>query len=79
LVFLILIAPFCLLYGAFQIITGRDFGEQVKPQRHDGTILAERPNQMWGIDATAGFTAQDGQVMILAMVDHYSAYPKFRS
>jgi hypothetical protein len=29
---------------------------------------------MWGIDATAGFTAQDGQVMIFAMVDHYSAY-----
>jgi transposase InsO family protein len=29
---------------------------------------------MWGIDATAGFTAQDGQVAISAMVDHYSAY-----
>jgi transposase InsO family protein len=29
---------------------------------------------MWGIDATAGFTAQDGQVAIFAMVDHYSAY-----
>jgi transposase InsO family protein len=29
---------------------------------------------MWGIDATAGFTAQDGQVVIFAKVDHYSAY-----
>jgi transposase InsO family protein len=29
---------------------------------------------MWGIDATAGFTAQDGQLAFFAMVDHYSAY-----
>jgi transposase InsO family protein len=48
--------------------------QPIEPKRHDGTILAERPNQMWGIDATAGFTAQDGQVAIFAMVDHYSAY-----
>jgi transposase InsO family protein len=48
--------------------------QPVEPKRHDGTILAERPNQMWGIDATAGFTTQDGQVAIFAMVDHYSAY-----
>jgi transposase InsO family protein len=48
--------------------------QPVEPKRHDGTILAERPNQMWGIDATAGFTAHDGQVAIFAMVDHYSAY-----
>jgi transposase InsO family protein len=48
--------------------------QPAEPKRHDGTILAERPNQMWGIDATAGFTAQDGQVAIFAMVDHYLAY-----
>jgi transposase InsO family protein len=48
--------------------------QPVEPKRHDGTILTEQPNQMWGIDATAGFTAQDGQVAIFAMVDHYSAH-----
>jgi transposase InsO family protein len=48
--------------------------QPAEPKRHDGTILTERPNQMWGIDATAGFTAQDGHVVIFAMVDHYSAY-----
>jgi transposase InsO family protein len=48
--------------------------QPAEPKRHDGTILAERPNQMWGIDATAGLTAQDGQVAIFAMVDHHSAY-----
>jgi hypothetical protein len=47
--------------------------QPVEPKRHDGTILTERPNQMWGIDATAGFTVQDGQVAIFAMVDHYFA------
>ena len=42
----------------------------VEPKRHEGTIIPERPNQMWGIDATAAFTRQDGQVTIFAMVDH---------
>jgi hypothetical protein len=45
-----------------------------EPKRHEGTIVTERPNQMWGIDATAGFTLQDRQVPIFAMIDHRSAY-----
>jgi len=45
----------------------------VEPKRHDGTILAERPNQMWGIDATVGFTLAEGRVAIFAMVDHATA------
>jgi len=44
-----------------------------KPKRHDGTILAERPNQMWGIDATVGFTVAEGRAAIFAMVDHTTA------
>jgi transposase InsO family protein len=48
--------------------------QPAEPKRHDGTILAERPNQMRRIDARAGFTVQDSQVAIFAMVDHYSAY-----
>jgi len=47
--------------------------EPVEPKRHDGTILAERPNQIWGIDATAGFTPAEGRVAIFAMVDHATA------
>jgi putative transposase len=45
----------------------------VEPKRHDGTILAERPNQMWGIDATVGFTVAEGRVAIFAVVDHATA------
>jgi len=47
--------------------------QPVEPKRHDGTILAERPNPMWGIDATVGFTVSEGRVAIFAMVDHATA------
>jgi len=47
--------------------------QPVEPKRHDGTILAERPNPMWGIDATVGFTVAEGRVAIFAMVDHATA------
>jgi transposase InsO family protein len=47
--------------------------QPVEPKRHEGTILAGRPNQMWGIDATASFTLRDGQVPIFDMIDHCSA------
>lgn len=40
---------------------------------HAGSILADAPNQLWGTDATATFTAQDGQVTIFAAIDHCTA------
>jgi putative transposase len=40
---------------------------------HEGSIIAERPNQVWGTDATSTFTEQDGQVTIFAIIDHCSA------
>ena len=43
----------------------------VKP--HEGTILTERPNQMWAIDATATHTLAEGQVTVFAAIDHCSA------
>jgi len=45
----------------------------VEPKRREGTIPAERPNPMWGIDATVGFTLAEGRVAIFAMVDHATA------
>ncbi|MDW8356084.1 MAG: IS3 family transposase [Bryobacterales bacterium] len=45
----------------------------VEPKRHEGTIVAERPNQMWSIDATAGLPLRDGQVPLFPMIDHGSA------
>jgi transposase InsO family protein len=40
---------------------------------HEGTIITEAPNQMWGTDATATFTDADGAVTVFAAIDHYSA------
>ena len=37
---------------------------------HTGTITSDRPNQMWGIDATATVTIDDGPVSVVAAVDH---------
>lgn len=40
---------------------------------HDGTIITERPDVMWGTDATATVTLLNGQVMIFAAIDHCTA------
>lgn len=40
------------------------------PRSHDGTITTERPNQMWGTDATSTVTLDDGLVTVFVGVDH---------
>ncbi len=45
----------------------------VVEKTHSGTITTDRPNRMWGIDATATVTLDDGQVTVFAAVDHCTA------
>jgi putative transposase len=46
----------------------------VKPENpHSGTIIVDRPDQLWGTDGTTTFTQQDGQVTIFAAIDHCTA------
>jgi transposase InsO family protein len=40
---------------------------------HEGTIVTEAPNQMWGTDATATFTEVEGAVTVFAAIDHCTA------
>jgi len=40
---------------------------------HAGTIITEQPNQVWGTDATASVTVNDGQVTVFAAIDHCTA------
>ena len=47
--------------------------EPVCGNPHEGTIVAEAPNQMWGTDATATFTEAEGIVTIFAAIDHCTA------
>jgi putative transposase len=41
-----------------------------KPRSHDGTIIPEGPNMIWGTDATMAYTAADGWVW--CSIDHYT-------
>ena len=43
------------------------------PRNHDGTIIPEAIDTMWGTDMTAAFTAEHGQVAVFVAVDHCSA------
>ena len=44
-----------------------------KPRPHDGTIIPEAPNQLWGTDATMAYTARDGWVWAFVAIDHHTA------
>lgn len=40
------------------------------PSIHDGTIITETPDEMWGTDMTATATTQEGNVAVFIAVDH---------
>jgi len=42
----------------------------VAENHHTGTIITERPNEVWATDATATITVQQGQVTVFVAVDH---------
>lgn len=47
-----------------------------EPERgnpHEGTIVTDAPNQMWGTDATMTFTDAEGSVTVFAAIDHCTA------
>jgi transposase InsO family protein len=56
-----------------QLLSPARTAEPARSNPHEGTIVAEAPNQMWGTDATATFTEQEGAVTIFAAIDHCSA------
>lgn len=47
--------------------------EPVVKHPHDGTIVTEQPNVMWGTDATAAVTLVDGAATVFAAIDHCTA------
>jgi transposase InsO family protein len=38
---------------------------------HDGTIITERPEEMWGTDATRFYTEEDGWCWFFGAIDHH--------
>ena len=47
--------------------------EPVVERPHAGTIVTDRPNVMWGTDATAAVTLAEGPATIFAAIDHCTA------
>lgn len=45
-------------------------GRRRGPRTHDGTITTERPDEMWGTDATACLTTREGNATVFVAVDH---------
>lgn len=43
------------------------------PRHHDGTITTDRPDVMWGTDATCTVTALEGQATVFIAIDHATA------
>jgi len=40
---------------------------------HDGKIVTDRPNEMWGTDGVKIFTVEDGWVWIFSTIEHWNA------
>ena len=40
------------------------------PQNHDGTITTDRPDELWGTDATACLTTREGNATVFIAGDH---------
>jgi len=47
-------------------------GQARGPKAHDGSILTDRPDVMWGTDLTTTVTLQEGQAAVFAVVDHFT-------
>ncbi len=48
-------------------------GQAREPKEHNGTIVTERPNEMWGTDMTRTITTDEGSAAVFIAVDHCTA------
>lgn len=48
-------------------------GRERGPRVHDGKVVTERPDEMWGMDATAVWTRREGLVTVFVVVDHFAS------
>jgi len=46
---------------------------QGEGKAHDGTIITDNPNEMWGTDGAKVFTLDDGWVWVFSTVEHWNA------
>lgn len=60
------------LMQAHNLLAPRRVRHSVGRKAHDGKIITDGINQMWGIDQTSCLTTDEGQVAIFFAVDHCS-------
>jgi putative transposase len=60
------------LMRAADLLAPTRAGQPHGPKAHDGTIIPDRPDAMWGTDATACLTGE-GTATIFVAVDHFTA------
>jgi putative transposase len=61
------------LMGRAGLLVPQRGGTAHGPAAHDGTITTDRPDEMWGTDATQTVTLEQGTATIFAVVDHCTA------
>jgi transposase InsO family protein len=61
------------LMRAAHLLAPTRVGHAHGPKAHDGTIITERPDQMWGMDATSCLTRREGTATVFVVVDHCAA------
>lgn len=61
------------LMRAHDLAAARASGTPRGPRAHDGTIIPEGVDQMWGTDMTAAVTTREGQAAVFIAIDHFTA------
>jgi transposase InsO family protein len=56
-----------------QLLTPTRSGHPHGPKAHDGRIVTDAPDVMWGTDGTRFFTEQDGWCWLFTAVDHHTS------
>jgi len=59
------------LMRAHGLLAPRRLGPPNGNPAHDGTIITDRPEVMWGTDATRFYTEQDGWCWFFGAIDHH--------
>jgi len=61
------------LMSAHGLLAPQRGGSPRGPQAHDGTIITEAPDVMWGTDFSTTVTLRDGNAAVFIAVDHCTA------
>lgn len=61
------------LLREYHLLSPARQAEQNRSHPHEGTIVTEAPDRMWGTDATTTCTEVEGAVTIFAAIDHCTA------